>query len=130
MNREDFPMLKNDIIYFDNGATTLKPKCVVDKIVEYYTEYTSNAHRGDYKTSIKVDMEYEGARNIVQDFINAKSREEVIFTSGTTESLNMIANGFFAPLLEAGDEVLITLSEHARAFIVIIPRDGIQSIIM
>ena len=113
MNREDFPMLKNDIIYFDNGATTLKPKCVVDKIVEYYTEYTSNAHRGDYKTSIKVDMEYEGARNIVQDFINAKSREEVIFTSGTTESLNMIANGFFAPLLEAGDEVLITKSEHA-----------------
>lgn len=113
MNREDFPILKNDIIYFDNGATTLKPKCVIDKVVEYYSEYTANAHRGDYKNSIKVDMEYEGARNIVQDFINAKYREEVIFTSGTTESLNMIANGFFANLLEPNDEVLITKAEHA-----------------
>ena len=113
MNREDFPMLKQDIIYFDNGATTLKPKCVIDKVVEYYQDYTSNAHRGDYKTSIRVDMEYEGARNIVQDFINAKNREEVVFTSGTTESLNMIANGFFKNLLEPGDEILITKAEHA-----------------
>lgn len=113
MNREDFPMLRNDIIYFDNGATTFKPQTVIDKVVEYYSFYTSNAHRGDYKTSIKVDMEYEGARNIVQDFINAKHREEIIFTSGTTESLNMIANGFFGELLEPGDEVLITKSEHA-----------------
>lgn len=113
MNREDFPMLKQNIIYFDNGATTYKPKCVIDKIVEYYSDYTANAHRGDYQTSIKVDMEYENARNIVQDFINAKNREEVIFTSGTTESINMIANGFFKNLFEKGDEVLITKSEHA-----------------
>ena len=113
MNREDFPMLYKDIIYFDNGATTFKPKCVVDKIVDYYTNYTSNAHRGDYKTSLKVDMEYEDARNLAQEFINAKSREEVIFTSGATQGLNMITNGFFANLLETGDEVLITKAEHA-----------------
>ena len=113
MNREDFPMLYQDIIYFDNGATTFKPKCVIDKIVDYYSNYTSNAHRGDYKTSIRVDMEYEDARNIVQDFINAKLREEVIFTSGATQGLNMIVNGFFGHLLESGDEVLITKAEHA-----------------
>ena len=113
MNREDFPMLYKDIIYFDNGATTFKPKCVIDKVVDYYSNYTSNAHRGDYKTSIKVDMEYEDARNIIQEFINAKSREEVIFTSGATQGMNMIVNGFFANLLEAGDEVLITKAEHA-----------------
>ena len=113
MNREDFPMLRNDIIYFDNGATTYKPQVVIDKIVEYYSDYTANAHRGDYTNSIKVDMEYEGARNIVQDFINAKYREEIVFTSGTTESLNMIINGFFGELLESNDEVLITKAEHA-----------------
>ncbi len=113
MNREDFPILNQDLIYFDNGATTLKPKCVVDKIVDYYTKYTANAHRGDYANSIKVDMEYEGARNIVQDFINAKHREEIVFTSGATQGLNMIANGFFWNLLEASDEILITKSEHA-----------------
>ena len=113
MNRDDFPMLNSNIIYFDNGATTFKPNCVIDKVVEYYKEYTANAHRGDYQNSMKVDMEYEGARNIVKDFINAKYREEIIFTSGTTESINMVANGFFANLLEPGDEILITKAEHA-----------------
>ena len=92
---------------------TLKPLVVVKKIEEYYTEYTSNAHRGDYKTSLKVDTEYELARNKVQEFINAKSRKEVVFTSGATESLNYIATGFFSNILEPGDEILITKSEHA-----------------
>ena len=113
MHREDFPFLFNNIIYLDNGATTLKPLVVVKKIEEYYTEYTSNAHRGDYKTSLKVDTEYELARNKVQEFINAKSRKEVVFTSGATESLNYIATGFFSNILEPGDEILITKSEHA-----------------
>lgn len=112
MNREDFPMLKQDIIYFDNGATTFKPKCVIDAMSEYYSNYCANAHRGDYEISYKVDLAYESARKKVADFINA-SRDEIVFTSGATESLNMIANGFFAPILEPGDEVLITLSEHA-----------------
>ena len=113
MYREDFPMLKQDIIYFDNGATSLKPQCVINKMTDYYENYSANAHRGDYDISFKVDVEYENAREEVKNFINAKFKEEVVFTSGTTDSLNMIANGFFANLLEAGDEILITTSEHA-----------------
>ena len=113
MNREDFPMLKQDIIYLDNGATSLKPQIVIDKITEYYEKYSANAHRGDYDISYKVDLEYENARDLVVSFINAKCKEEVAFTSGTTDSLNMIASGFFANLVEPGDEILITTSEHA-----------------
>ena len=113
MRIEDFPMLKQDIIYFDNGATSLKPQVVIDKMTEYYEKYSANAHRGDYDISYKVDMEYENTRDLVVEFINARSKEEVVFTSGATESLNMIANGFFANLVEPGDEILITTSEHA-----------------
>lgn len=113
MYREDFPMLKQDIIYFDNGATSLKPQKVIDKMTEYYEKYSANAHRGDYDISYKVDVEYENARDEVVKFINASSKEEVIFTSGATESLNMIASGFFANIIEPGDEILITTSEHA-----------------
>lgn len=113
MYREDFPMLDKDIIYLDNGATSLKPRCVIDKIKEYYEEYSANAHRGDYDISFKVDVEYENTREEVKNFINARKKEEIVFTSGTTDSLNIIANGFFAPLLETGDEILITTSEHA-----------------
>lgn len=112
MNREDFPMLKQDIIYLDNGATTFKPKCVIDAMNEYYMSYSANAHRGDYDISYKVDVAYENARKNTAKFINADA-EEIVFTSGATDSLNIIANGFFKNVLEAGDEVLITLSEHA-----------------
>ena len=113
MNINDFPMLKEDLIYLDNGATTLKPQCVIDKITEYYTKYSANAHRGDYDISFKVDQEYEASREIVRKFINAHFKEEVVFTSGTTESLNMIATGFFGKFIEPNDEILITQSEHA-----------------
>ena len=113
MNIEDFPMLKQDIIYFDNGATTLKPKQVIDKMNDYYSNYSASAHRGDYDISYKVDQEYENAREKVRKFINAEEVEEVIFTSGATESLNMIANGFFKNILTYQDEILITTSEHA-----------------
>ena len=113
MNREEFPMLNTNYIYLDNGATTWKPKYVVDKINEYYTKYTANAHRGDYDISLKVDNEYENARDLVKEFINAKTRQEIVFTSGTTNSLNMIVDGFFANHLEPGDEVIISESEHA-----------------
>ena len=113
MNREDFEMLKSDIIFFDNNATTFKPKEVVDAVVEYYTKYTSNAHRGDYKTSLKVDMRYEEVRELVKDYINAESSKEIVFTSGATDSLNMVAFGFFKNILKKGDEVLITKLEHA-----------------
>src|SRR5574344_1248763 len=113
MNREDFPMLNQDIIYFDNGATSFKPISVIDSMTNYYQDYCANCHRGDYDISYKVDSLYEESRNTLQKFINAKHREEIVFTSGSTESLNMIAEGFFRPILEAGDEILITNSEHA-----------------
>jgi cysteine desulfurase/selenocysteine lyase len=113
MHREDFPMLNKDIIYFDNGATSLKPGVVIDKVVDYYENYSANHQRGDYDISYKVDLEYENTRELVRDFIGAKKKEEIVFTSGTTESINMIANGFFSNLLEKGDEILITKSEHA-----------------
>lgn len=114
MNREDFPMIQNtNYTYLDNGATTWKPKQVVEKINDYYTKYTANAHRGDYNISLIVDNEYENARDKVKEFINASSRKEIIFTSGATESLNIIANGFFKEILEPGDEIIITEAEHA-----------------
>ena len=113
MNREDFPMLKEDVVYFDNGATTLKPKVVVDSIVKYYTEHTSNIHRGDYDSAIKTNKLYEETRNIVKNFINCNSSKEVVFTSGTTMSINMIVFGFMRKYLKAGDEVLLTKAEHA-----------------
>ncbi len=113
MNIEDFPMLKKDLIYLDNGATTLKPLCVINKIKDYYENYSANAHRGDYDISYKVDQEYEQARERVRKFINAKDKESIIFTSGTTESLNRIANCFFKKIIEPQDEILITKSEHA-----------------
>lgn len=113
MNREDFPILKNDIVYFDNGATTLKPKCMIDAVVDYYSNYTANAHRGDYDNSLKVDTKYEETRKLVKDFINAKYTDEIVFTSGSTDSLNKIIFGYFKNYLNKGDEVLITTSEHA-----------------
>ncbi len=111
--KDDFPMLNTGIIYFDNGATTFKPNVVIDSMDEYYKEYSANAHRGDYDISLKVDVAYEKVRDKVKEFINAKRREEIIYTKGATEALNMIVEGFFANILEPGDEVLITNSEHA-----------------
>ena len=113
MNREDFPMLKKDYIYFDNCATTFKPKCVIDEINNYYLNLSVNSHRGDYDLSREVDELYEEARRMVKDFINAERREEVIFTKGTTEGMNMIVFGFMKNYLKPGDEVLITKTEHA-----------------
>ena len=113
MNREDFLMLKEDLIYFDNSATTFKPNQVVSKIVDYYTKYTANAHRGDYDISQKVDFEYESTREVVREFINANSKKEIIFTKGTTDSMNMIVFSFMKYYLKKDDEVLITKAEHA-----------------
>lgn len=113
MNREDFPMLKQNLIYFDNGATSLKPQQVIDSIVDYYQNYSANAHRGDYDISLKVDSNYELTRILVKEFIHANSSKEIAFTSGTTDSLNKIIFGYFRYYLKAGDEVLLTRSEHA-----------------
>ena len=113
MKLEDIPMLKNNIIYFDNGATTFKPYSVIEAMNNYYEYYTANAHRGDYDISLEVDNAYEGVRDKVKDFVHAKRSDEIVFTSGTTDSLNRIVFGFFRHYLKSGDEVLITKSEHA-----------------
>ena len=113
MNRDDFKILKNDFIFFDNCATTLKPNIVVDETVKYYTEYTSNAHRGDYDNSIKVDTLYEETRTKVKKLINAESDSEIVFTSGATEALNLVVFGFMKYNLKKGDEVFLTKAEHA-----------------
>ena len=112
MNREDFPMLDSNIVYFDNGATTLKPKCVVDVMNKYYLEHTSNIHRGDYKAAVITNDLYDNVRNIVSEFVNCDS-DSVIFTSGTTMSINMVVFGFMKNYLTKDDEVLLNKAEHA-----------------
>lgn len=113
MNREDFKILETGIIYFDNGATTLKPQILGEATSDYYNYYSSNAHRGDYTLSIKASAAYENTRELVKNLINAKEADEIAFTSGATDSLNKIIFGYFKDYLKAGDEVLITKSEHA-----------------
>ena len=112
MNRDDFPILNSDIVYLDNGATTLKPKCVIDAMDKYYLEYTSNIHRGDYDFATITNEKYDNVRNIISEFINCDSRE-VIYTSGATMSINMVVFGFIKKYLNKGDEVLLNKAEHA-----------------
>ena len=113
MNRDDFAILNTGIIYFDNGATTLKPKILSEATSDYYNYYSANAHRGDYNLSIKASLEYEKVREIIRKLINAKEKNEIIYTSGTTDSINKIVFGYFKNILKPNDEVLITKSEHA-----------------
>ena len=113
MNREDFLMLNQNIVYFDSGATTLKPKILSEAISDYYNNYSANAHRGDYDISLRVDREFENTRRLVKELLNAKDAKEIVFTSGATDSLNKIINGFFKHKLKKGDEILLTKSEHA-----------------
>ena len=112
-NKNDFPMKEKNIIYFDSAATTMKPYRVIDKINEYYLDYTANSHRGDYDIAFKVDDEIDYTRDLVKMFINAKRKEEIIFTKNTTESLNQIAFGFFMNYLKENDEIILSSSEHA-----------------
>ena len=112
MNREDFPMLDNNIVYFDNGATTLKTKRVVEVMNDYYLEHTSNIHRGDYDAAIKTNQLYDNVRNIVAKFVHCDPLE-VIYTSGATMSINMVVFGYMKKHLKKGDEVLLNKAEHA-----------------
>lgn len=114
--RQQFPILSRQIdgkplVYLDNAATTQKPQCVIDAIVDYYSTCNSNVHRGAHRLADEATQKYEQARDQVAAFINAGSREEVIWTSGTTESINVVAHGL-AEMLEPGDEVLVTEMEH------------------
>ena len=108
-----FPMKKEELIYFDNAATTFKPIQVINKEIEYMSMYTANSHRGDYNISFKVDDEIDNTRELVKSFINARHKEEIIFTSNTTDSLNLIVGGYFKNYLSSSDEVVLNKAEHA-----------------
>ena len=113
MNRDDFLLLNSGVIYFDNAATTLKPKYVVDSLNDYYVKYSSNIHRGMYDIAKTVDLLYERVRFVVKEFVHCSSAKEVIFTSGTTASINLLVFGFMKYYLKPGDEVLLSKAEHA-----------------
>jgi cysteine desulfurase / selenocysteine lyase len=115
--RKDFPILSRSVngkplIYFDNGATTQKPKQVIDAIVDYYSRYNANIHRGVHRLSQEASQAYEEARATVQKHLGANSPNEIVFTRGTTESINLVAHSFLRSRLNAGDEVLVTEMEH------------------
>lgn len=111
--KKDFPLLKdNDISYLDSGATTHKPKQVIDAISSFYNKYNSNPHRGSYMLSVKATQIYEDTRKKVKQFINAKHTEEIIFTKNATESLNLIAYSYAMENLKKDDEIVISIMEH------------------
>ena len=114
--REDFPILKREIngyplVYFDNAATSQTPQQVIDVIVDYYSNYNANIHRGVHALSQEATDKYEQARKKIQEHFNAKKTHEIIFTSGTTHGINLVANGF-ASLLNKGDEIIVSALEH------------------
>ena len=116
--RKQFPMLNGTkmqnkpLVYLDNCSTTFKPQCVIDAISEYYTKYTANSHRGDYDLLYQMDVKVDQARKTVADFIGADAKE-VVFTDGATGALNLVAYGYGLKNLKKGDEIIISVSEHA-----------------
>lgn len=115
--RQQFPVLNQNVhgkplCYLDNGATTQKPLSVIDALNHYYSHDNSNVHRGVHQLSQRVTDQYEAARQLVADFLNAANANEIIFTRGTTESINLVAHSFIQPLLHAGDEIIISEMEH------------------
>ncbi len=114
--REDFPILKRKVngaplVYLDNAATSQKPQQVIDCIVDYYSNYNANIHRGVHTLSQEATDAYEKARKIIQVHFNAAHAHEVLFTSGTTESINLVASGF-SEILKTGDEIIVSALEH------------------
>ena len=115
--RKDFPILRQKVynkslIYFDNGATSQKPQQVIDIVNDYYTKHNSNIHRGVHFLSEKTTQAYEGARKIIKNFINAKNDYEIIFTHGTTDSINLVAFSFSEKYLFENDEIIVSEMEH------------------
>jgi len=118
----DFPILRltingNPLVYLDNAATTQKPQCVIDAITAYYTSYNSNIHRGTHHLSNLATEAHEAARKTVQAFIHADHDHEIIFTSGTTESINLVAYSFGEAFVHPGDDVIVTEMEHHSNFV-------------
>ena len=115
--RDDFPILGREVyhrplVYLDNAATTQKPRCVVEAMTAQYYETNANVHRGVHFLSQRATDLHEGARETVRRFINARSTAEIVFTRGTTESLNLVASSFGEGFLKAGDEVILSTMEH------------------
>ena len=117
--RKQFPMLTNNIkmqkkplVFLDNSSTTFKPQCVIDAEMEYYNKTTSNSHRGDYDLSVEMDKKIEEARETIANFVNCEPNE-VVFTTGTTASLNLVAFGYGLKFLKPHDEIIISELEHA-----------------
>ena len=115
--RQDFPILsrevyKRPLVYLDNAATTQKPRCVVEAITNEYYSVNANVHRGVHYLSQQATDLHEAARETVRKFINARSTSEVIFTRGTTESLNLVASSYGEAFMTEGDEVIVTVMEH------------------
>ncbi|MGR6872549.1 aminotransferase class V-fold PLP-dependent enzyme [Pseudomonas sp. HK3] len=115
--REQFPILHQQVhdkplVYLDNGATTQKPQAVIDAVEHYYRMDNSNVHRGAHVLADRATIGFEESRKIVQQFLNAQYSEEIIWTSGTTESINLVAQSFGAAFIKAGDEILISAMEH------------------
>lgn len=116
--RKDFPMLNNhkmqghQLVYFDNAATSLKPKCVIEAMNDYYFNYNSNVHRGDYDLAAISDARYEQTRQVVADLLSCDSKE-IVFTSGTTQAINMVAFGYAMNYLNCDDEIILNEAEHA-----------------
>ena len=116
-NRSDFKILDQKVhnrplIYFDNAATSQKPLVVIDKLVDYYSNYNANIHRGVHYLSQKASNEFDVVRSIVQKFINASSEREIIFVKGTTEGINLVASTYGRKNVKAGDEVIVSAMEH------------------
>src|SRR5882672_5552315 len=115
--RQQFPILDREVkghplVYFDNAATSQKPQVVIDALVNYYTRYNANIHRGIHTLAEEATAAFEATRDTVQQFINASSREEIIFTRGTTEGINLVANTWGRKNIKAGDEIIISTMEH------------------
>ena len=115
--KKDFPILKSKVngqplIYFDNAATSQKPQCVIDAVNNYYKNFNSNVHRGVHELSQRATSEYELTRDTVRDFIGAKKSNQIIFTKGTTDGINIVASSWAENQLKKGDEILITTMEH------------------
>ena len=111
--KKDFPLLENEnITYLDSGATTQKPIKVIKAVEEFYQKYNANPHRGAYSLSVEATEQYENTRTKIAKFINAKHREEIIFSKNATESLNLIAYSYGIDSLKKDDEVVISIMEH------------------
>ena len=115
--RADFPILSEKVhgkplVYLDNAATSQKPRAVIDSISRYYEHHNANVHRGVHRLSELATADYEGAREKARGFIKARSTKEIIYTRGTTEAINLVAQSYARPLLKTGDEILLTQMEH------------------